>query len=409
MEAALSESEAKAIAERWKTWGDSSVSSAGRCRMTSGYQAWRQRVEAFLSKPPAAMRHQIEPWRHWLGEYEAYTRWMSTQKGPAPKVPGPVPFELVAQVLDGEPIGPPPSSFRRILIYHVKLPDGARYSFQDDPVQLDGKSASHETGISRIGLKIHKRAELEALLDEAGITDATERKVLKKIAEQEGGFEAINTCDAGEVSVGFVPFTSGEAGDGPLSRLLRSIRVADPGEFDVYFRSLGIDVGEKGLMVVHLEQGRLLQGREAVRALRDDKRLSAVFQNAGERSRMYQIAQLRLAKEMYYVASHDFALKTLVKSGDRALVITFLGRYGDVLRSEAGKVALMDRAVHRGVGNTRQVFKEACISVIHEKGLNTLRALAEYEALIVPILQTAGRIRALEDKELSQPGPPPEH
>jgi hypothetical protein len=86
-----------------------------------------------------------------------------------------------------------------------------------------------------------------------------------------------------------------------------------------------------------------------------------------------------------------------------------VGRYGDVLRSEAGRVALMDRAVHRGLGNARQVFKEACISVIHEKGINTLRALSEYEALIAPLLQTAGRIRVLEDKELSQPEAPPEH
>ena len=71
--------------------------------------------------------------------------------------------------------------------------------------------------------------------------------------------------------------------------------------------------------------------------------------------------------------------------------------------SEAGKVAIMDRAVHRGVGNARQTFKEACVTVIHEKGINTVRGLAEYEGLIVPVIQTTGRIRVLDDPELSQP------
>jgi hypothetical protein len=231
---------------------------------------------------------------------------------------------------------------------------------------------------------------------------------MRKIAEMERGFEAINTCDPNDISVGFVPFTAGETGDGPLSRLLRSMKGADAREFDGYFQSLGIDVGERGLTVVHPEDGRLLRGREAVHAIRDDKRLTAVFQNAGEKSRAYQIAQLRLARAMYYLASQDFTLKCLTRAGDKALVITLLGRYGEVLRSEAGKVAIMDRAVHRGLGNAQQMFKEACVSVIQEKGITTVRALAEYEVLITPLIQPPGRIRVMEDKELSQPTAAPD-
>ncbi len=401
---ALTEAEARAIHERWKSQGGYVVSDSGRCRMTSGYQAWKQRLELFLSHPPEEVRDKVEGWRRWLGEYELYARWLCTQKGTAPRVPGPVPFELAVQPIEGEPLGPVPAiSFRPIRVYNVKLPDGSRYSFHDDPVQLGGKSQIHEAGVSRMGVKLHKRPAIEALLTDAGLTDATERKVMRKIAEVESGFEAINTCDPNEVFVGFVPFGSGEGGDGPLGRLLRSMKSADPREFDSYFRSLGIDVGEKGLAVLHPDHGRLVRGREAVQAIRDDKRLTAVFQNAGEKSREYQLAQLRLARELYYLPSQDFTLKCLVKAGEKALVITLSGRYGDVLRSEAGKVAIMDRAVHRGLGNAQQVFKEACTTVIQENGVTTLRALAEYEALITPLVQPAGRIRVMEDKDLSQP------
>jgi hypothetical protein len=405
----LTEAEARAVHESWKSQGDYVVSDSGRCRMTSGYQSWKQRVELFLSHPPEEVRDQVEGWRRWLGEYELHARWLITQKGMAPRTPGPVPFDLTVQVLEGETLGTPPvGSFRPIRVFSVKLPGGARYSFHDDPVQIGEKSPVHEAGVARIGVKIHKHPDLDGLLTDAGLTDATERKVMKKVAEIERGFEAINTCDPGDIFVGFVPFAAGETGDGELSRLLTSMKSADPREFDGYFRSLGIDVGERGLMVVHPEDGRLLRGRDAVHAIRDDKRLTAVFQNAGERSRAYQLAQLRLAREIYYLASQGFTLKCLVRAGDRALVITLSGRYGEVLRSEAGKVAIMDGAVHLGPRKAQERFNRACNSVIQEKGITTLRALAEYEALITPLVQPPGRIRATEDKDLSQPTAAPE-
>jgi hypothetical protein len=405
----LAEAEDRAVHERWKSQGDYVVSDSGRYRMTSGYQSWKQRVELFLSHPPEEVRDKVEGWRRWLGEHEVHARWLSGQKGMTPRSPGPVPFDLTVQILDGEPLGAPPvGAFRPIRVFSVKLPGGSRYSFHDDPVQIGEKGPVHEAGVARIGVKLHKHPDLDGLLTEAGLTDATERKVMKKIAEMERGFEAINTCDPNDISVGFVPFAAGETGDGPLSRLLRSMKGTDPREFDDYFRSLGVDVGERGLMVIHPEDGRLLRGREAVHAIRDDKRLTAVFQNAGEKSRAYQLAQLRLARAMYYLPSQDFTLKCLVRAGDRALVITLSGRYGEVLRSEAGKVAIMDRAVHRGLGNALQMFKEACTSVVQEKGITTLRALAEYEALITPLIQPPGRIRVMEDKDLSQPTAAPE-
>lgn len=402
----FSEAEANQIRERWQTAGSYAVSDMGRTRMTRSYHAWRMRAEDVLSLPRAEGGHKAERWRRWLGEHEAYLRWALHGQGMTPQEPGPIPLEFAAQMQDGEPLGaPPPGAFRQILIYNVKMPDGARFSFRDDPVQLDDKYLLHETGIAKFGVRASKRPDIEALLSDAGIACPTERKVMMKILEVENGFEAVNTYDTGYVSAGFALFSSGEAGEGGLSRLLWTMKRAHPSEFEDSFRGLGIDVDPRGLVVVHLDSGKLLRGRDAVRCIIEDKRLTAVFQRAGETSRAYQVAQLKLARELYYLAAHDFTFRTTLTVGDKALLITISGQYGDVLRSEAGKVAIMDRAVHYGIGNARQTFKEACIAVIHEKGASTLETLAGYEALITPIVQVSalGRIRVMASKDLSQP------
>jgi hypothetical protein len=272
-------------------------------------------------------------------------------------------------------------------------------------MQLDDRLLVQESGVIKAGMRICGRADLEELFTSAGISDATERKVMKKVSEVHGGFETINTCGPAIVSVGFVPFTAGETGDGSLAQLLRSMKASSPMEFEACFRSLGIDVDKLGLLAVHPDSGKLQRGREAVSAILDDKRLTALFYNAGKKSRAYQVAQLRLARELYYLASQDFTIKALARAGDKAALISISGKYSDVLRSEAGKAAIMDRAVLRGTENARQTFKEACLTVLEEKGISTLELLALYEALIIPVLQSPGseRVRALEDKELSRP------
>ncbi|MDY7225273.1 hypothetical protein [Hyalangium rubrum] len=407
---ALDEDEACLIRERWKDQGAYAVSNTGKLRMTRKHFWWRQRVEALLVLPPKTVKDKVEAWRRWLGEYEAHAQGRLLKYAELPKDPGPIPSELALQLFQSEPLGEPPLiAFRFIFSYQVTLPDGSQVTFRDDPVQLDDKYLVQESGVIKTGLPICGRADVDELFDSAGITDATERKVMKKVAEGLGGFETINTCDPGCVCAGFVPLISGESGEGSLAQLLRSMKAANPSEFDVCFRSLGLDVDKQALRVVQPDSGKLLRGREAVCAIVEDKRLAALFYNAGKKSRAYQVAQLRLARELYYLAPQDFTLKALVGSGDKAVWVTFSGKYGDVLRSEAGKAALMDRAVQRGVGNARQTFKEACLTVIQEKGLSSVEALARYEVLITPVLQSPGkdRLRVLEDKDLSQPAAMP--
>ena len=404
------EDEARRIQERWSQQGAYLVSNTGKHRLTRKYFWWRQRLEALLLIPPRNLKEKVDVWRRWLGEFEAQALWNLRKQGEVPRAPGAIPLELADQIIDGEPLGPPPLTvYRFVLLYTVKLPENTQYAFRDDPVQLEDRYLVQENGVLKVGSRICGRVDLDELFTSAGINDATERKVIRKVSEVHGGFETINTCDTGFVSAGFVPFTSGEAGEGSLAQLLRSMKAASPMEFDECFRSLGIDVDARALWVVHPGSGQLLRGSEAVSAIIEDKRLTALFYNAGKKSRAYQVAQLKLARELYYLPLHDFMLKTLAKVGDKAVLISICGRYGDVLRSEAGKVAIMDRAVQRGTSNARQTFKEACLTVIEEKGLRTLDSLSLYEALITPVLQSPGkeRVRVLEDKELSRPVEPP--
>jgi hypothetical protein len=81
--------------------------------------------------------------------------------------------------------------------------------------------------------------------------------------------------------------------------------------------------------------------------------------------------------------------------------VTITGLYQDVLTSEAGKVAIMDRAVQRGVGNAQKTFRDACKHVMTAHGVTTLADLAKYEIEIIPPL--VNRIDVLHAADLSQP------
>ena len=82
--------------------------------------------------------------------------------------------------------------------------------------------------------------------------------------------------------------------------------------------------------------------------------------------------------------------------------VTITGTYGDVLSSEAGKTAMMDRAVQRGVGNARNTFRDACKAVIAaHPTVTTLAQLAAYGFAIVPSL--VNRIQVLTETDLTQP------
>jgi hypothetical protein len=162
-----------------------------------------------------------------------------------------------------------------------------------------------------------------------------------------------------------------------------------------------MDVTGGGIVVVDPATGNVLEGAAAVQAIIDDKRLTAVFHDVGIKSREFQAAQVHTAREIYYLAPKTFT----VTDRDQRPTVTISGQFQDVLRSEAGKTALMDRAVQQGTGDATVTFKKVAREIINGHSARSVQDLARYEAVFVTRLRN--RIDVLHASDLSQPPAPP--
>jgi hypothetical protein len=380
-----SDADATAVSTTYAT-GTYTVGLTGDVRQTHDYALWRRRAVQALNSKPAAEKAAGNAW---LAAYEAHEEWsVRGGTGPEPAAAGAVPAAFSA-------LGAPPTpSIRVVHSYSVTLPGTTTaINYRDDPVAPTYQYLISETGVAHAGTKLSARPDRVAIFTAAGIADATAQKVMTKVSTLEGGLEAVNTYDTGYISVGFIQFTSGQTGTGSLAGVLREMRTANAAEFNTYFHSLGIDVDSQGLTVVDPASGTILRGADAVTKVMDDKRLTAVFQRAGTDSQAFQAAQVKRAHDEYYLAPQAF---TVTQGG-----VAIAGHYQDVLTSEAGKTALMDRAVQRGVGNARQTFRDACKAVMTAHGAQTVADLASYETEIVPPL--INRMDVLHQTDLTQP------
>jgi hypothetical protein len=382
-----SDADATAIRNRYTTSGTYTTTDTGNVRQTHDYAVWRARAVNALKNKPAAEKTAGNTW---LAAHEAHEEWvLRGSTPPEPAAPGALPAALSA-------IGSPPTpSMRKIHRYDITLPGSTTaFSYRDDPVAPSYQYLINETGVGRAGTKLSNRTDKAAIFTAAGISDATVIKVMTKVSSHEGGLEAVNTYDTGYISIGFIQFTSGQDGTGSLASVLREMKSSNATDFDTYFHSMGIDVDAVGLTVVDPATGTIRRGSEAVRTVMDDKRLTAVFQRAGSDSRSFQAAQVVRAQAQYYHGPQSFT----VTQGS----VTITGTYGDVLTSEAGKTAMMDRAVQKGVGNARNKFEAACKAVITaHPTVTTLAQLAAYEIESIPSL--VNRIHVLSETDLTQP------
>lgn len=405
---AFSAEEAKKVKERWDTDSSYTVSDTGDQRETKEYYKWKTKANKVLGELTKKLgKPKADEILIWITKYEAHELWAVRSAGTEPEKPEATPTELAtAEIKEGKTLktlgNAPSPAYRKVQQYDVKLPDqqGA-YSFKDNPVKPSYKYLTNETGVAKSGHKLAARKDADEIFKDAGITDETVKKVMKKVSTEEGGFEAVNTYDTGYVSVGFIQFISGKSGAGSLLTLLSEMKKSAPADFTTYFHNLGIDVDSKGLVVVDPATGKQLRGEAAVEVIMNDKRLTAAFHNAGLKARSYQVAQVKIAYAKYYLALKNFTVKT-----ENA---TISGIYGDVLKSEAGKAAIMDRAVQRGPGDAgtgaAKVFKDTCIGLIKKHKLTKLEDLAKYEIELIPSLRN--RIDVLKEKDLSQPSPAP--
>jgi len=282
-------------------------------RPTRAYRAWKLRFTTALAKLKPGDASAL---RVWLPAFEAAAIKRAEQVGDSGKVPvSPLFTRRTVRRL----IEPPPSSaFERFFGYKVVLPwNKAVYTYEANAVPLDSPYMVHASGVRDGGTSIRGLEEIHMLFACAGVTDEVAKNVLIKVSAREGGFDAVNTWDTGYVSVGFIQFTFGENGAGSLRHVLQRMKEDEallsrrPGhvnEFTQYFTDHGIDVHDGRLYVRNPLTSETKCDAEAVQVIIDDKRMTALFQDAGQKSRAFKLAQIREAYGAYYLADAPFRL-----------------------------------------------------------------------------------------------------
>ncbi len=314
-------------------------------------------------------------------------------EGVAPPQPGPMPQALQAACGDAPPfadvVAPQTST--------VTFDDGSTFTYQDHTnVPLDYAYYRFPQGTDTGGTPVRAmpKAEVDALFERAGLTEP-QAKAAKAVSMLEGGFDSVNTYDTGYVSIGFLQFITAGTGNGDLMHVLLREKQDNITAFNRDFHYYGVDVTPNGVLdVVNPETGNELTGTDAVMAVIRFKRLTAVFQHAGEKSNAFKIAQIETAGADYWPANDAV---TVTVNGT---VLT--GLVSDVVHSEAGMTTLFDRKVNRGSINP---FPAVLQKVMQQNNLSTIAAAAPYERDIIK--QCIYRHDFLKDKNLSQPPPSP--
>lgn len=353
---------------------------------------------------------QNEEWKQWVQRKVDYDRWKAQQVAdtanvallpqvppaapPAPKPvppdPGPIPPTLLNAV--GNP--PPFANTVTPLQHIITFEDGEALTYTDNVQVSNPRYAYYRfpQGVVSYGTNLKKLSDsdLNPIFEQAGFS-ASELKVAKAVSRLEGGFESINTYDTGYVSVGFIQFITFDAGKGSLVQVLQQEKSDRPQDFERDFRQYGIDVTPEGVLAaIDPGTGAELVGAEAVMKIVDDKRLTAVFQRAGKHSRAFRVAQVKVARLVYWPTNDP--VKIMLNGQP------MIAKASDVVRSEAGLATLFDRKVNRG---NIEPISEIVNQVIQKYHLTTIAQLPSYEKEIVQRLKY--REDFLADKGLGQP------
>ncbi len=353
--------------------------------------------------PPANPEQRI--WDAWIeakiawDRYEAAARaaaanavvlGISFPEEPVAKRPGEIPAGLLK--LAGNP--PPFAGVVAPMMHQIKFDETMTISYADQPL-LRSRYAYYRfpQGVMSGGTRVRELPPefVDRLFVEAGV-NASERKVMAAVSLLEGGFDSVNTYDTGFVSVGFIQFACLQAGAGSLGQVLRREKREDPEAFETDFRRFGLDVAEDGALVaLDPSTGAELRGPAAAAKIIDDKRLIAVFQRAGKLSKAFRMAQIRVAKALYYPGSDEVAIQV----GGQ----TLSGPISTIVKSEAGMATLMDRKVNTG---TVSPLSTVLALVAGENRIQKFEDLAKFERDIVMAMRF--RKDYLTDEALSQPG-----
>lgn len=381
-------------------------------RLTADGSDWLHRYMKFkgIGKiPPSQEAASATPdqkiWNAWVDAKIAYDNWIAAQDaraknmqemgldlpaiGVVPPDPGLIPEALLAGM------GEPPAFASAVMprAYTVNFGDGKVYRYTDNPMMRQ-KYAYYRfpQGVQDGGtaVKNMSESEIQSLFGFAGLNDSVFR-VMRAVSALEGGFDSINTYDTGYLSVGLIQFATLKDGAGSLGQVLLRQKQENSKAFQSDFRKYGIDVTPKGQIVaLDLWKGEERIGRDANFQIINDKRLTAVFQRAGQLSPVFRACQLKIAKEMYYPENEMVTVKTA--TGTYNLKCT------DLFKSEAGMATLMDRKVNTGtLGPIQEVANQVATELVIEDPMD----LAMFEDILIRKLKF--RRDFLIDTSLIQP------
>lgn len=389
---------------------ESARSGAFQVRLTPEGSQWLWNYAGALGRGKGGPTLKTRPssvevgvWDAWIREKIAYDRWIAAKDAAAKNGsgsplktttdPGPAPDSL--RGIFGPP--PPFASAVQPMEHTVTFHDGTQIVFRDNPVMREDYAYYRSPqGVMSGGTPVKDidEEELNSLFEEAKIPSQT-RGVMKAVSLLEGGFDAVNTYDTGFVSIGFIQFACLKEGGGSLGAVLRNYKQSSPKGFNEDFVRFGLDVSDDGkLVATDLSNGEQKTGPEAAQLIIADKRLAAVFQRAGRLSRGFRVAQLRVAKELYYPGDDQI----VVSAGKSVLS----GKVSDVVKSEAGLATLMDRKVHTG---RLDPLKQVLESIASTNSVTSFADLAKWEQEVVEKLKN--RKSYLGDESLTQPAAAP--
>ncbi|TAF08083.1 MAG: LysM peptidoglycan-binding domain-containing protein [Nostocales cyanobacterium] len=271
-------------------------------------------------------------------------------------------------------------------------------TFRDN---INSSFALYKDGIMYPGRSSPKNVPLDAYLS-VGLTP-TLAKALKVVSENEGNFDAINSYDKAIFSYGFIQFAGGSLGGQSLNQLLMNIKQRDPNVFRVLFGQYGIDVQPRTprpmLTVASPEQGRVLNDDEGWTAIKNDKRLTALFVAAGFHPTV-MVAQIQSAVQGYVNPALGIKL-TLTVGGQTFANVPVK----DIIRTEAATATLIDLTVNQWITRTGQFFQQAIQQVAAARGLSTLQQLAgiDERAVLQTIVNNAtdSRVRDRTNKMMN--------
>ncbi len=351
-----------------------------------------------------ARNDEERTWEDWIDAKYAYDKWTAAltanlantalgfpaaELGPEPLLPGAMPESLYRLVGDAPVFALAVEPKQHTVSFH----DGLKLSLVDN-ANVPTRYAYYRfsEGVRHGGTQVKKLGadEVDQLFAESGLSGSAQ-KVMKAVSLLEGGFDSVNTYDTGYVSVGFIQFACLSKGAGSLGSVLLREKTTNLAQFEADFRQFGLDVKEDGtLIALGLTDGQEYFGFDAAKQIIKDKRLIAVFQRAGQKSKPFKIAQIQIAKEQYYPSEESFSLQF----GGQTVNV----KVCDVVKSEAGLATIMDRKVNTGkLGPLQSKAQE----IINTYGLKSLDELAAYERDLVASIRF--RKSYLDDETLSQP------